>query len=184
MVNSLYWHGGASWRSEGGSGQQLCLTQGSPAREDSERRGRMFLYLEASRHYGQCFLVEMHMLSNNPVPPCPPCFCLYFHWFQSCWGTALAIQFCMNLLARFISSLCVCSNLRHKQCQREAGSRTCFCRICQLTALSHALLSFCFNQAKMLTHKRERLPWRTLNNSYSRWITLPTHRCDRAMRSS
>lgn len=126
------------------------------------------------------FLIETHTLSKKQCPLKKK----KINWFQSHWGTVLSIQFCVTLLACscYVQHLC-CSGLRQEQCRREPGSRTsCFCRICELIALSYVLLSLCFNQAKMLTHKRGRLPWRMLNNSYSRWITLPTHRCDLFMR--
>lgn len=126
------------------------------------------------------FLIETHTLSKKQCP---------FKKKILTVSKATEVLFCpfnfvwLFLLAHVMSSICVCSRLRQEQCQRELGSRTsCFCRICELIALSYVLLSLCFNQAKMLTHKRGRLPWRMLNNSYSRWITLPTHRCDLFMR--
>lgn len=175
---------GTAWRSEGSSGQQLYLPHCSPAREDSEKRARVLLYLEPSTYSEQHFLIETHTLSKNQCPLFPFFFFFILFWmFQSHWGAVLAIQLCVNLIAHAMSSICVCSRQRQKQCWREPGPRTsCFCRICELIALSHILLSFCFNQAKMLPHKREKLPWRMLNNSYSRWIILPTHRCDLFMR--
>lgn len=61
--NFFYLGCGTAWRSEGSSGRQLYLLHCSPAREDSEKRARV--YLESRIYYEQHFFIETHTLSKT-----------------------------------------------------------------------------------------------------------------------